>query len=441
MFTNTIARQMKVWMLSALMAVSVSSYAQDKPNAENGKKLYEANNCGSCHALDKKVVGPALRGVHTRRSEEWLIQWVRNNEKFRKVTKDPDAIALYAEYGGAAMNIFENLTPANVLDIVEYIKTAPEPQKAVAVVAEANQPKDDSTTLYILLVLVGIFSVVLLILARVKNTLKRVASEKNPEELAALNAPKKGFFEKILPGKWGKKNPVVLALFTFAILGGAGAYYGFEFSITEVGVQKGYAPKQPIAFSHKLHAGELKLDCKYCHSTVEESKQASIPALNTCMNCHKGVQLTDKYNGDISPEIKKIYAALDYNPEAKPGEEYGKNPRPIRWVRIHNLPDHAYFNHAQHVKVGKQNCQTCHGAIEKMEVVQQHSTLQMGWCIDCHRNAQVDVANNNYYKALHEKAAKDIAANKSKSKYFSADGKVKLTPAMNGGLECSKCHY
>jgi len=141
MFTNTIARQMKVWMLSALMAVSVSSYAQDKPNAENGKKLYEANNCGSCHALDKKVVGPALRGVHTRRSEEWLIQWVRNNEKFRKVTKDPDAIALYAEYGGAAMNIFENLTPANVLDIVEYIKTAPEPQKAVAVVADANHPK------------------------------------------------------------------------------------------------------------------------------------------------------------------------------------------------------------------------------------------------------------------------------------------------------------
>jgi hypothetical protein len=233
----------------------------------------------------------------------------------------------------------------------------------------------------------------------------------------------------------------VLTLFAVAIFGGYGAYEGFQFSITEVGVQKGYAPKQPIAFSHQLHAGQLKVDCKYCHSTVEESKQASIPALNTCMNCHKGVQLTDKYNGEISPEIKKIYAALDYNPEAKPGEEYGNNPKPIKWVRIHNLPDHAYFNHAQHVKVGKQNCQTCHGAIEKMEVVQQHSSLQMGWCIDCHRSAQVDVANNNYYKALHEKAAKDIASNKSKSKYFAADGKVKLTPAMNGGLECSKCHY
>ncbi len=441
MFPNMIARNMKVWMLSAVMALSVSSYAQDKPNAENGKKLYDANNCGSCHALDKKLVGPALRGVETRHSSEWLVKWVRNNEKFRKVDKDPDAIALYNDNGQAAMNIFENLTPANVLDIIEYIKTAPAPTKTATVVVDSGEKKDDNTTMYILILLVAIFSVVLLVLARIQNTLKRVAAEKHPDDFEHHNAPKKGFFEKILPGKWGKMNPVVLTLFTVAILGGVGSYYAYGFAITEVGVQKGYAPKQPIAFSHKLHAGELKVDCKYCHSTVEESKQASIPALNTCMNCHKGVQLTDKYNGEISPEIKKIYAALDYNPEGKAGEQYGPNPKPIRWVRIHNLPDHAYFNHAQHVKVGKQTCQTCHGAIEKMEVVQQKNTLQMGWCIDCHRNAQVDVANNNYYKALHDKAKKDIAANQGKSKYFSADGKVKLTPAMNGGLECSQCHY
>jgi mono/diheme cytochrome c family protein len=295
MFPNMISRNFKVWMLMAFMAVSVSSYAQDKRNAENGKKLYEANNCGSCHALDKKMVGPALRGVHTRHSEDWLVQWVRNNEKFRKETKDPDAIALYNEYGGAAMNIFENLTPANVLDIVEYIKTAPEAKKATVVAVSENQKEDDSSTLYILLVLVAIFSAILLVLARVKNTLKRVAAEKDPEELAAMNAPKKGFFEKVLPGKWGKRNPVVLTLFAVAIFGGYGAYEGFQFSITEVGVQKGYAPKQPIAFSHQLHAGQLKVDCKYCHSTVEESKQASIPALNTCMNCHKGVQLTRRW--------------------------------------------------------------------------------------------------------------------------------------------------
>jgi hypothetical protein len=236
-------------------------------------------------------------------------------------------------------------------------------------------------------------------------------------------------------------NTTVLSLFVTIIIGLPMAGYGYKFSISEVGVQKGYAPEQPIAFSHKLHAGDLNLNCRYCHSTVEESKSASIPALNTCMNCHKGVQLTEKYNGNVSPEIQKIYDALDYDPEAKPGEEYGNNPKPIRWVRIHNLPDHAYFNHSQHVKVGKLECQTCHGPIEQMERVQQWNTLQMGWCIDCHRNAGIDAANNNYYAALHAKAAGDIENNGNNSQYFGPDGKVRITPAMNGGLECAKCHY
>jgi Cytochrome c7 and related cytochrome c len=216
----------------------------------------------------------------------------------------------------------------------------------------------------------------------------------------------------------------------------------YWFGMTEIGVQKGYAPVQPIAYSHKLHAGDLKIDCKYCHSTAEYSKQASIPSLNTCMNCHKGVQKASTAEGDeISVEIKKIYAALDYNPEKNGAEAFGPNPRPIRWTRIHNLPDHAYFNHSQHVKVGKLACQTCHGPVEKMEVVQQWSTLQMGWCINCHLNTGMDVEANNYYKALHQKASADIKANGDKSKYFRADGKVKVTPSMNGGLECSKCHY
>ena len=173
------SNSIKTWLLTAAVAFSVTLHAQDKPNAEEGKKLYEANNCGSCHALDKKVVGPALRGVHTRRSEEWLVKWVRNNEKFRTVEKDADAIALYNEYGGAAMNIFENLTPAQVLNIVEYIKTAPEPKKTGPVTDnKSDQPKDDSTTIYILLLLVLVFGSVLLVLSKVKNTLRKVAANK-----------------------------------------------------------------------------------------------------------------------------------------------------------------------------------------------------------------------------------------------------------------------
>ena len=194
----------------------------------------------------------------------------------------------------------------------------------------------------------------------------------------------------------------------------------------EVGVQQGYAPEQPINFSHKIHAGDYEIDCKYCHSTVEKSKSASIPSLNTCMNCHKYVKASDKYNGKTSPEIQKIYNAIGYDGD---NMEYieGYEQKPIEWVRIHNLPDLSYFNHSQHVVVGKVECQTCHGPIEEMEKVEQFATLQMGWCIDCHRERGIDSKDNKYYEDLH--------------KNMQAEGKDYMTVAENGGLECSKCHY
>jgi hypothetical protein len=339
------------------------------------------------------------------------------------------------------MNIFENLSPDQVKHILEYIKTAPKPvvPKTTTAAAGEESGKSDSNTLFILLALIGIFVIVLVILGKVRNTLRRLASEQD----GTFEETSKGSFIKgLLPEKLAKMNPTVLTVFTVVILGGIGFVWSYKFGITEVGVQKGYAPTQPIAYSHKLHAGDLKIDCKYCHVGVEESKSATIPSLNICMNCHKGVQKASTAEGDeISPQIAKIYKALDYDPEKIGAEAFGPNPKPIRWVRIHNLPDHAYFNHSQHVKVAGLACQTCHGPIEKMEVVQQWSSLQMGWCIDCHRNAGIDAANNNYYAALHEKAAKDLKDNKNKSQYFGPDGKVKITPAMNGGLECAKCHY
>lgn len=430
-------------MFLAVSAITMNMYAEEaKANAEEGKKLYEANNCGSCHALDKKVVGPALRGVTERRSEEWLVKWIQNNKKLRDAG-DADAVALFNEYGGAAMNIFENLKEADIKNILEFIKTAPKPTAAKAVGATAvSAPQDNSkATMYVLLSLVAVFFIVLIILTKVKATLRKLAAElPGGENFAGVsNMP---WYVSILPKRLQEMNPVVLSVMTTAVVGIFAFVYLYKFGMREIGVQKGYAPVQPIAYSHKLHAGDLKIDCKYCHSTAEYSKQASIPALNTCMNCHKGVQKASTAEGDeISPEIKKIYAALDYDPEKTGAEAFGNNPKPIRWVRIHNLPDHAYFNHSQHVTVGKLKCQDCHGPIEQMEVVQQWSTLQMGWCIDCHRNTGVDVENNNYYKALHEKAAADLKSKKNKSKYFSPDGKVRVTPAMNGGLECSKCHY
>ena len=179
-----------------------------------------------------------------------------------------------------------------------------------------------------------------------------------------------------------------------------------------VGVQQGYAPTQPIAYSHALHAGQLEIACQYCHTGVEIGKSANIPSPNICMNCHTHVQNVQGKEG-ISPEIQKIYDAVDNN-------------KPIEWVRVHNLPDLAYFNHSQHVKVGGIECQTCHGPIEEMEVVYQHSSLTMGWCIDCHRQTEIASAGNEYYDKLVQ---------------LHSDSKDALKVKDIGGLECAKCHY
>lgn len=126
----------------------------------------------------------------------------------------------------------------------------------------------------------------------------------------------------------------------------------------------GYAPEQPIPFSHKLHAGDNKIDCKYCHVGVEKTRHASVPSLNICMNCHLAVKTE-------SPWIQKITRAY-------------KEGKPIEWIRVHELPDYVYFPHHRHVAKGV-SCQTCHGEVEKMERVAQKGALTMGWCMDCHR--------------------------------------------------------
>ena len=175
-----------------------------------------------------------------------------------------------------------------------------------------------------------------------------------------------------------------------------------------VGLTQGYQPTQPIAFSHKLHAGQQQINCAYCHTSVYKSKSANIPSANICMNCHSQIKTE-------SPEIKKIYRAIERR-------------QPIQWVRVHNLPDLAYFNHAQHTQVGGIECQTCHGPIQNMEVVYQYSPLTMGWCINCHRETPLNTKGNGYYNNLVKL-------------HDTANGAVPFTVSSNGGTECSKCHY
>jgi len=194
---------------------------------------------------------------------------------------------------------------------------------------------------------------------------------------------------------------------------------------SNTGRQQNYEPTQPIAFSHKLHAGINGVDCQYCHSGARIGKSAVVPSANVCMNCHKAVQSGPEYGKE---EIAKIYEAVDWDVET---QTYGNNPKPIEWVRIHNLPDHVYFNHAQHVAVGKIACQKCHGEVENMDKVKQHASLGMGWCIDCHRETQVQFASNDYYK-IYEQIHEDIKNNKDRNK---------VTVEDIGGTECQKCHY
>ena len=153
------------------------------------------------------------------------------------------------------------------------------------------------------------------------------------------------------------------------------------------GTNQGYAPVQPIAYSHKLHAGEMQIPCVYCHLGVETSRHAGIPAVSTCMNCHRSVTTSSaaqkQANAPQSPELRKLYDALALDPKLAPIP--GQQPKPIAWKRVHQLPDFVYFDHRAHVTVGV-TCQTCHGPVETMDRMRQFETLSMGWCVDCHRD-------------------------------------------------------
>lgn len=430
---------MKINKFLTISLFLVSSL-QIRADVANGEKLYQAN-CTACHAINEKIVGPALKDVHKRRDEKWLIKWIRNSQALIK-SGDPVAVQVYKENNEALMTSFENLSESDVKDIIEYIKQEsenagkPKTAEVAAVAQDTQQNNSDNsgdgfysqTTFYALSIMAVILLIIVFILYRLKGVVDELYAQKYPEQAAAEKAQKISWKTNPYDFRYKlfKKHPIVgsllvVILFTF-IMG----LFGFDYGNRKIGVQKGYAPVQPINYSHELHAGKYQINCLYCHSSADKSKQASIPSASTCMNCHMHVQAKEKYNGNVSPEIQKIYDAVGWDPEKR---AYIANyeQKPIKWVRIHNLPDLAYFNHAQHVKVGKVECQACHGPIETMAVVSQQKSLQMGWCINCHREAKVDMANNDYYEELHKK--------------YKAEGIEYATVAQNGGLECGKCHY
>lgn len=406
----------KFTIQKALIALMLFfSFSIVKADTENGKKLFNGR-CASCHAVDKKVVGPALAGIETRRDEAWLIKWIRNSSEVIK-SGDAYAVKLFNEYNKSVMTAFPDLSDNDIKDILAYIKeTAANSGKDNQANASGggggvSQPPVDTNTLkFLLYVTTGLLlfaALALLFAAAILINVLRSRDGKTPYTWSGTMKTMKDLV----------KNPYIAGSITFVILA-----VGSSKLVTEarsVGLHKGYQPIQPIAFSHKLHAGEYGIACNYCHVGVEKSKSATIPSANICMNCHNYIEKGPQYGTKEIEKIKKHY-------------EQGK---PVEWVRIHNLPDFVYFSHQQHVVAGGQQCQTCHGPIEEMEEVYQYSDLSMGWCINCHRQTEVDVNKNDYYTTVHN----EWVAKKEKAQ---KEGKeIKITVADLGGLECAKCHY
>ena len=414
---------LKSFTFLLIFSMSLSLYAQDAVDAERqseGRKLFKSL-CSSCHKLDKKFVGPALGKVEERREADWLKSWIKDNAALR-ASGDADANAIFDEYKGSPMTAFPQLTDKNIEDIL-YYTTVGDPKKAnaaggdtsVAVVKEASPWL---TRILIALVVVGILiiSSLLKVISELKGAPKTPGLAGNVQELWA------GF----------KRNTFLHVLLTiFLALTTAYVLFGTLF---QIGVDEGYQPIQPIAFSHTIHAGDNKIDCQYCHSSAKHSKTSGIPSVNVCMNCHKNIaevaedtkiESMGLGKAELDAEIQKLYTAAGWDAD---NLTYTGKTQPIKWVRVHNLPDFAYFNHSQHVTVGNQKCQTCHGPVETMDEVYQFSPLTMGWCIDCHKQTNVDLKGNAYYTKIHEQLSK---------KY----GVEQVTVAQLGGKECGKCHY
>ena len=413
----------KVFTVLFIFSFSLNISAQEIDIAK-GKSLFNAN-CASCHKLNKKLVGPALKGVSAKYDKEWLYSWIKNSAALIK-SGDDQAVAIYEEYNKVAMNAFPQLSNEDIDNILAYTDFVPEPVVSADVGAVASSSNSDSslTNDIVLVLLTVVLLVLITMLFLVTKTLRNIA-EKNGINFEQEQGSNFSIWQAFIKNQFLIFVSVILLLLS-------SAYFAYGYMM-QIGVDQGYMPVQPIHYSHKIHAGANQIECQYCHSSARISKHSGIPSLNVCMNCHENIA---DYNGEedlekgytkdfYTNEIKKLYKAVGWDEET---QSYTGDTEPVKWVRIHNLPDFVYFNHSQHVSVAGIDCQKCHGPVEEMEILYQYSPLTMGWCIDCHRESNIKVKDNEYYTKIHEELSK---------KY----GVEELSIAQMGGLECGKCHY
>ncbi len=459
-----------------LLSSTISLNAQ--PSAAAGETVFK-NMCASCHNRNmvQDMTGPALAGVEERWADypsEDLYAWIRNSAALIE-SGHPRAVEVYNQYNKVAMQAFPTLTDDEIGSVLLYVAGVADGTYGAAATAgggagaagtAAAEDKGPFGGYLIYYIIFGFLIALSLVLARVLSRLRYMADQAQGIETEG---------PKSLWSMLTSKGMIGLLIFALIVLGG----YTTVNNAIGLNRMQDYEPEQPIKFSHETHAGINQIDCQYCHDGARRSKHSVIPATNTCMNCHKAIKVGSKYG---TGELTKIFASIGYDPskdtyienyESMTEEEIktvytawianqyvvdnGKLDRrgerlmetqweeikssltsetkpqiqgPIEWVRIHNLPDHVYFNHSQHVSVGEVECQTCHGPVEEMEEVKQFSPLSMGWCVNCHRETEVKFTNNPYYDS-YEQYHKEIQEGKRSG----------VTVEEIGGLECQKCHY
>jgi hypothetical protein len=380
--------------------------------------------------MGKSFTGPDLQGILSKwESKDQVKTWIINWEKAVKAGI-PRAVEIQS-YAASAMQVFEGqITDAELEAVIKYVD---EWKPATPVVnADGGGAGADSGRGGLIFGIISlIMAIIALILMQVNSNLKKLSDDKEgilrPEPVA--------FY----------RNKAYIALFS-VVLFLVGGYFVVN-GLIDYGRQKNYQPDQPIYYSHKVHAGINQINCLYCHNSATDSKHATIPSVNVCMNCHKTINAYEKgpklfredgteVNG--TKEIEKLYSFAGFDPKNANAWDPSK-AKPIPWTKIHNLPDHVYFNHSQHIKAGNVQCQTCHGEITAMDEVYQFSELSMGWCVNCHRQTKVDFykvdstgkSTGNKFYSIYEKFHNDIKSGKMDS----------VTVKDIGGLECQKCHY
>ena len=413
-----------ILLIAVLFTFSFQTFAQP-----DGEQIFKAN-CTSCHNIGEgRLIGPGLKGVTEKRNKEWLKQWINSSSELI-ASGDADAIAIFEEYNKSVMTSFY-FSDEDFEALYGYLENPPIEEVKVASATGAIQDEGMQSSTKMMLVALVLLTLVFL-LTSIKNSLKESLGQETETVSQTVITQTKTFLANNI-------NKLFVGLFIMIVI----LKFVFD-TLMGIGITTSYQPEQPIAFSHKIHAGDNSIDCNYCHSSARSSKTSGIPSANVCMNCHANIT-SGTTTG--TTEIQKIYDAIGYDPDTRTYIE-GYVQKPIEWIKVHNLPDLAYFNHSQHVTAGGLECQQCHGNMQEKTVGQvatmqelnnisfnkkdsiefDHATLTMGFCIDCHRQSEVKMDGNDYYTSMHEKMKKKYAGQK-------------ITVEKMGGLECGKCHY